>query len=236
MTDVKPPVEPTPPNPPTAPATPKKSNAGKYIAIGCLSIIVLAAVGGYLAYRGVKGVIAKVADQYTSTEPLELPEVSVTDEQASTLLDRVGTFTQELTAEDGTPPTLVLTSQDINTLIERHPDWSEMSDKLRVSIEGNQIHGQTSIPLGAISGMFEGRYLNALAVFRLELTAGRLAVYLDSAEVGGQALPEEVMNALRSKNLAEKMNEDPKAAAILDKLQSVTVQNGTLHIVPKTGP
>jgi len=233
MTDVKPPVEPTPP---TAPTAPKKSNAGKYIAIGCLSIIVLAAVGGYLAYRGIKGVIVRVADQYTSTEPLQLPEVDVTDEQASTLLERVSTFTQELDAGDGTPPALTLTARDINTLIERHPEWSEVSDKLRVSIEGDRIHGQTSIPLGGISSMLEGRYLNALAVFRLELSAGRLAVYLDSAEVGGNVLPEELMGPLRAENLAEKVNQDPDVAAILDKLQSVTIQNGTLSIVPKTGP
>lgn len=84
--------------------------------------------------------------------------------------------------------------------------------------------------------MFEGRYLNALATFRLELAAGRLAIFIDSAEVAGQPLPEEIMSALRAKNLAEKANQDPKAVAILDQLESVAVKDGNLTIVPKMAP
>lgn len=205
---------------------------GKYIAIGCISVLLLAAIGGFSAYLGIKGFISGMTEKYTYTTPLELPSVDVSEDEAEAVLERVATFTKAL-KQDGHPSPLMLTSRDINILIDRHPDWTYMAGKVYVTIEDDRIHGQTSIPLDDFGGMFKGRYLNGSAVFRLDMTAGRLLVFIDSVEIGGKALPEEVMSTLRATNLADDTNMDPDAAAILQKLDSITVRDGSLSIVAK---
>ncbi len=213
--------------------TTKKRPYGKYIAIGCAGVTLLAAIGGFFIYRGMKGFISGMADKYTYTTPLELPSVDVPNEEAEAVLERVAIFTEAL-RQNSQPSALMLTSQDINVLIQRHPDWTHLAGKVYVTIEEDRILGQTSIPLGDFGAMFEGRYLNGSAVFRLDMSAGRLLVFIDSVEVGGETLPEEVMSVLRVKNLAEDVNQDPEAAAIIQKLDSITVRDGSLTIVPKS--
>jgi len=210
----------------------KKRGCGKYIAIGCAGVLLLSIIGAFFAYQGVKGVISGVADQYTDTAPLELPSVEVTEEEAAAVLERVAKFTEAL-QQDKQPSALVLTSQDINVLIQRHPDWTEMADKVYVTLEEDKIQGQVSFPLDDIGSLFKGRYLNGSATFRLSMTAGRLLVFIDSAQVGEESIPEEFMSAIRVKNLAEEANKGPDMKAILQKLDSITVQDGKLSIVPK---
>ena len=210
--------------------TTKKRGYGKYIAIGCASVTLLAAIGGFFAYRGIKGFISGMTEKYTYTTPLELPIVDVSKQEAEAVLERVAAFTETL-EQNSHPSELMLTSRDINVLIQRHPDWKNMAGKVYVTIEEDRIHGQTSIPLGDFGSMFEGRYLNGSAVFRLDMSAGRLLVFIDSVEVGGETLPEEVMSVLRAKNLADDANKDPDTAAILQKLESITVQDGSIVIM-----
>jgi hypothetical protein len=209
----------------------RKGGCGKYIAIGCGSLLLLAVIGGFFIYRGIKGFISDVTAKYTETTPLELPSVDVSDEEAEAVLKGVSTFTEAL-EQQGAPAPLVLTSQDINILIHRHPDWKELAGKVHVTIKEDEIHGQISIPLDNVADMFKGRYLNGSAVFRLGMAAERLLVFMDSTEVGDEPLPEELMKTLREKNLAEDINKKPDTD-ILQRLDSIAVKDGALTIVPK---
>lgn len=220
---------------PQPPPPRQKSNVGKYIAFGCLGVLLLAGIGGYLAYRGIKGFIVEMAEQYASPEPLELPTATLSEEDRTSLFERVNSFGQSLEANEPTPP-LVLTADDLNALIQNHPDWSQLADKVYVSIEDDQIQGQASVPLGEFFEPLEGRYLNAAVGFSVEMSAGQLAVYIDSAQVGGQDLPDAFMEGLRSENLAQEAHNDQDFAAMLEKLDSITVQDGALHITPKNVP
>lgn len=208
-----------------------KRGCGKGIAIGCASILVLAAIGGFFAYRGIKGFIAEMTEKYTYTTPLELPRVDVSEDEAKAVLERLDIFTKALN-QKGQPSALVLTARDINVLIHRHPGWTNMAGKVYVTIEEDRLHGQVSIPLDDVGDMFTGRYLNGSAVFRIDMSAGRLLVFIDSVIVGETAIPEEFMSALRAKNLAEDVNKDPDSTELLQKLDSITVRDGSLSIVP----
>lgn len=215
-------------------STKKKRGCWKIAAVGCICALLAGAVGGYLAYRGIKGVVTGIAEKYTFSAPEELPPLVATDAECAGVLDRVNEFARALGANDASPP-LVLSGRDINILINRHPNWKAMAGKVHVTIDGDQVHGQVSIPLDDLGRMFKGRYLNGTAVFRVGMTAGRLLVFMDSVDVGGKELPEEFLSALRSKNLAEDLNKEPKARALLDKLASITVRDGALILEPKSG-
>jgi len=212
----------------------QKSRSGcwKYGAIGCLVIILLVIIGGFFAFKGIKGLLSEMTEKYTSVESMDLPSVEASAEEVAAILDRVRSFTNALKGDDRPAP-LTLTSRDINILINDHPKWKELSGRAYVTIEGDQVKGEISIPLGEIGEMFEGRFLNGSAFFRVGMESGRLLLFLDSAEVAGEPLPEEIMNVMREQNLAEETNKRPDMVEVLKKLESITVQDGSLIISPK---
>lgn len=210
----------------------KKSGCGKKLAIGCLTVIALAVVGGFLGYRGVKGFIHKLADQYTENAPAQLPTVEVSEQEAAALLERVDAFSKALKA-GGTVSELSLTARDINVLIQKNPGWSSTGGKVYVTIENDRLHGEASIPLDKLGGFLKGRWLNGSGTFRVETAAGRLLVFMDSLSVRGKPVPEQFMAGIRNKNLAEDATKKPESATLLQKLDSITVRDGKLNIKSK---
>ena len=210
----------------------KKSGCGKKIAVGCFTVIFLAVVGGFFAYRGFMKLAIKLTDEYTATAPASLPSVEVSDQEAAEILTRVDAFAQAV-KEGQHGSALTLTSRDINVLILKKPSWSSMAGKVYVTLEGDRIHGDASIPLEKIGGVFKGRWLNGAGTFRVETAAGRLLVFLDALSVRGKPIPESFMAGIRSKNLAEDAAKKPETAALLEKLDSVTVRDGKLSIKSK---
>ena len=205
----------------------------KAFAIGCCVLVVMAAIGGFFVYRGITRFVSSLAEKYTSPTPMKLPSVDVSEAEETAVLQRVGAFTEALKQNHPSPP-LVLTSRDVNVLINRHPDWKVMAGRVYVIIEGDRIKGDIAFPLAGLGDSFKGRYLNGSAVFHVDMAAGRLLLFLDSVELAGKPLPEEFMNAMRAKNLAEDANKRPNVRAVLRKLESITVRDGTLAIVPKS--
>jgi len=205
-----------------------KKRYGKYIAIGCLAIIVILMIGGYLICRVIKGSI----EEYTDTEPRVFLPPTTSEQETRALIDRVDAFKRAVIAGEPAEP-LVLTSDEINLLINYHPDWSMLKGKANVEIEDERVEASISFPLGELLGFAKGRYLNGSAVFSIELRQGRLLVFLDSVELRGEPLPESFMQQLRSKNWAEDAFEDEELASVIEKLKSIKVDNGLLRIVPK---
>ena len=203
---------------------------------GCLSVVVLlllgtilAGVGGYLAYRSYKNFVAA----YTDTKPRELPKIKATPEEQKEVDGRVKSFNEKMEAGEAVEP-LVLTADDINVLIALNP---ELRDRAYVTIDGNKITGEVSVPLDefdmpAWMGL-EGRYLNGKATVNVALVNDQLIVTLDGLEVRGQAVPGEVMAQLRTKNLAEQFNKDPKMTEAMRHYESITVEDGKVIIMPR---
>ena len=209
----------------------KRSGCWKIGGIGCVVVIIIAIIAGYFAFKGIKGLVSELTEKYTAAEPMDLPTVDASAEEVAAILDRVDSFTNALKGDD-VPEPLTLTSRDINVLINNHPEWKEIAGKVYVTIEGDQVKGDISIPLGELGEMFEGRFLNGSSIFSIGMQSGRLLLFLDEAEVGGEKLPDEIMAALKEKNLAEKTNERSDMET-LNKIESITVQDGSLIIVPK---
>jgi hypothetical protein len=218
-------------SPPPAPQ-PKRSSTGKWVGIGCLITIALLVVGGFITYAVVKSVLVGLMDEYTDTQPRNLPQVTMAESQAKAVCARVDTFLAALKADQAVAP-LVLSGDDINALIKYHPAWNKMAGLAYVTIEGSKIKGEVSLQLDAIAKQTKGRYLNGTGVISVQLVDGRMFIFLDSLEVKGKAVPEEFMKSFRSENLAKNANTDEKSAAAIAKFESITVQDGTIRIVPK---
>ena len=140
-------------------------------------------------------------------------------------------FTKALKEGNHTDP-LVLTSDDINILLFQHPDLKFLSEKVYVDIVEDKIEGLVSFPLSEFGGFMKDRYLNGSAVFSFGLIGGRLHVYIDHMDVKSKAIPESIMASLRNKNLLEDVNTNEEFTSAINKLQSITIKDNKIFIVP----
>lgn len=214
------------------PVQKQTSGRKKVVVLICLSVFLFLAIGGFLAYKGVKRLLSGVMEKYTDTVPMALPKVDTTEEEAALVLDRFDSFIDGINKNE-TPPELVMSAREINILLNYHPNWKGLGQNVYVDMENDSVFGQASIPLDGFNPLLRGRFLNGAVSFRVDMVAGRLLLFIDSVAVAGKPLPEEIMGAIRGQNLAEDVNTDPESAAVLQKLTSISVKDGRLIILPK---
>jgi hypothetical protein len=75
--------------------------------------------------------------------------------------------------------------------------------------------------------------VNATGVFDVGLTNKELNVMAESLLVKGKPLPTQFMRQIMGRNLAEKLNQDPKTVMGLSKLKSIEVKDGKLVVTAK---
>ena len=231
--------EPTTPTPPPAqPATQPPAKQRGCFFYGCITLLTLVlvmGVAGFFVARHLLNKFVAFAEQYTETKPMALPKVQMSAADYAELDKRIAAFRDGLNAQKA-GPALVLTGEDINALIANDPNWKELNGKVHVTIEGDRINGQVSIPLREFAGHVPGlsrlksRYLNGSAAWKVALANGRLVVTLQSLEAKGQRPPANVMAQFQGVNLAQNAQNNPKAAALIAKLASIEVRDGTISI------
>jgi hypothetical protein len=214
------------PEPPQAPL-PKQRGCFFYgciiASILAVLFVILMGVIGFFGYR----FLNQMVEQYTSVTPQQLPKVEMPADKLQALKDRVAAFRKAVDAGTPTEP-LVLTSDDLNALIEENADFK---GTVYVKIEGDEINGQISFPLDKMQiGMVKGRYLNGEAKLKASLSNGVLIVILDSIEVNGKRPPDEMMKGIREQNLAKDVYKDPEGAERIRKLESLEVKDGKIII------
>lgn len=203
-------------------STPRPKRRG-CLFYGCLTCIVLALITLLLAFLAVRAVKNKVY-AYTDGQPMQLPKVEMSDAEYQSLSQRVKTFGEAMEQGKGAEP-LILTERDINALLAKAANMQELADKVYVSVNGNQVKGQVSIPLSFLGWLGRGRYLNGEATFNVSLENGVLIVTAQEVKVKGKPLPESFMTQLRRENLAKDAYNDPKNAEAIRKLDSIEVQD-----------
>ncbi len=200
---------------------------------GCIIASVLAVL--MVAFVGVVGVIGyrfarQVIEDYTSTQPRELPKVEISDEARKAVKVRFDEFRAAVRSGTPTEP-LVLSSDDLNALIEQDPD---LKGKIFVKIEDDIVKGQISIPLESIGlPLFKGRYLNGEADIKASLISGVLIVTLDSIEVNGKRPPEQMLQELRRQNLVQDITKDADNAEMIRKLDSIQIKDGKIIVTAR---
>jgi hypothetical protein len=177
--------------------------------------------------------VKKLVNRYTDTQPVELPTVQMPQGEIDKLKRRFEDFQTAVREQQPVQP-LTLSADEINVLIANGRGGQALQDKLFVSLEGDQLKGQVSVPLKEIGlTMFKGRYLNGSATFSLSFHNGVLAVTPRAVLVKGKLLPEVYMQEIRKQNLAASLANEPRATAVLQGLEDIQVKDGKLVVVPK---
>ena len=114
------------------------------VAAGALLLASLLAAGAVTLYA--RSLIISHTD--TAASPMPVAELPGADYEA--LEKRVETFRTSI-RESSEIPELVLSAAEINALLARKSDSTDrVGDMLRITIEGDKIGGQVSLPLDKI--------------------------------------------------------------------------------------
>ena len=191
-----------------------------------LLMAILIGILAFVGYRALSGLV----NEYTATEPEQLPKVEMPAEKRQELKDRVEAFRKAVNEGKATEP-LVLTGDDLNVLID---DNAELKGTIFVKIEGDELKGRVSIPLDKLPlPMFKGRYLNGEASLKASFFDGELIVHMEEIEVKGKKPPEDAMKGFRQQNLAKDLFKDPENAKMLRKLESLEIKDGKIIVKVK---
>ena len=195
---------------------------------GCLTSLVLLVIVCVMAFFAVRFVRNRI-NAYTDAAPMKLPKVEMAQAEFKELQGRVKSFGDALDQGKPTEP-MILTERDLNALLADAPNTKELADKVYVSLTGDQVKGQVSIPLTGLGWLGKGRYLNGDATFNVSLENGVLIVTASEVRVKGQPLPDSIMSRLRQENLAKDVYKDPKNAEAIRKFQSLEVVDGRVIV------
>jgi hypothetical protein len=214
----------------TEPVPPKRRRGCLFFGClggtACLLIILVAFLLGLYQLK-------KMLNFYTDAQPAPLPTVQMPQAEIDQLRQRVETFQDAVRTGRPTEP-LSLSSDEINAYIQTEPSLMKAKGKVYVTIEGNRLKGQVSLPLDDLGlRLFRGRYLNGSGIFAVSLQKGSLVVTPESIVVKGKPLPGVYMDKIRSQNLADSLNNNPRASVALNHLQEIRISDGKLVLVPK---
>jgi hypothetical protein len=143
---------------------PRRQGLGCF-ARGCLILLVFGTVLAIACFAGmywgfqrnsaiVKGIYWLAKTHSIAEAGAPVPEFNASENQIQSVQERWQDFEQKTRA--GQPAEIELSADDINTLIVTNRD---MRGKVFVSIDGSQLHFQTSIPFGELLGL-RGYYFN----------------------------------------------------------------------------
>lgn len=215
-------------------AQPVKRRRGCLFYVLCGGILILAILSGLLLGS------LQVLRIFTEVKPASFPPVKITATEMEQLRQRADIFRDNVRAARPTEP-LSLTANEINALIANYSDLQVLKGRLYVTdLQSNQIKGLVSVPTSQVPvGAFKflkNRYVNGSATLDLSFTNGTLNLNLQKLAVKGKELPEKYMQAIHARNFAQKINNDPRLSAGLNKLQSIEIKDSKLVIVPAPPP
>lgn len=210
-----------------------REESGNCFLYGCVTLVVLAVLGGLISFIVVRNLAGQVREKYTEPTPAVLPTSDLPATEIQALIGRVDDYVKKLRAGDPLG-TLTLTQNEVNALLQNHPDLKEdFGSIVYLTLDDGSATGQMSLPLDWLP-LFGGRYFNGSATFDFEVTRGRAELYLTGATVKGEEVPDQYMIGISTENLAQEWQRDHEdVRTLLDKIESMEIVSGTVVLTPK---
>jgi hypothetical protein len=189
-------------------APPRRKGLGCF-ARGCLILLVFAIVLAIACFAGmywgfqrhsaiVHGIYWLAKTHSLAEAPAPVPEFTASDDQIQAVRERWQDFEQRTRA--GQPAEIELSPDDINSMIAASRD---VRGKIFVSIDGNQLRLQASVPLGEFLGR-RGHYFNGDITVEFKGAESLENPQLNRIAVNGEQVPSDLLNwKYRSRRLHE---------------------------------
>src|SRR4026208_731967 len=193
-------------------APPRRRGLGCF-GRGCLILVVFAIVLGIACFAGMywgmyqpsaifRGLYWLTKAHAIGQTQMPIPGFTASDAQIQSVHERCEDFEQK--ARAGQPAELELTSDDINTLISTNQD---MRGKIFVSIDGDRLRCQASVPLGEIIPR-SGYYFNGDIAVELKSAESPENLPLSRISVNNETVPPDLLSwKYRSKRLRDYLAE-----------------------------
>ena len=189
-------------------APPRRKGLGCF-ARGCLILLVFAIVLAIACFAGVywgfqrhsaivHGIYWLAKTHSLAEAPAPVPDFTASDEQIQAVRERWQDFEQRTRA--GQPAEIELSADDINSMIAAS---REARGKIFVSINGDQLRLQSSVPLGEFFGR-PGYYFNGDITVEFKGAESLENPQLNRIVVNGEQVPSDLLNwKYRSRRLHE---------------------------------
>lgn len=207
--------------------TPEPDRQGR----GC--VLLLSLIFGGIAIFSAVSVISgmryasEYRRKYTSETPVPLPTPEWTAEEADDLRRRIRTFGEAIDSGAETEP-LVLSGRELNILIMTEESAAKLKDRMFVTVRGDRIQAELSIPLPG--RMFRGRYLNGAARIFLRVEEGEFRASLREITVDDRPLPEKYGTVWAENDILSDLNLQPAVREAARAIHSVEVADGFVFI------
>lgn len=192
-------------------------------------ILILVSLVTWSLYRGASQIVA----QYAEDTPAPIPVVERPAPEVDAIKARMEEFSDALAAGKATEP-LTLSSDEINAVIASVPEFKGI---FAVDLAGDKLRGKLSFPIERlgfpIGTLFPGKFINGMATLDARVVDGRPVVTIDAIEARGKPLPDEVLKSIRGQNIFADIENDPKMAASIGRLESIAVKDGKLILTPR---
>lgn len=224
-------------------APPPESDSGKKIAtcfgIGCLTVLVVGVVAVIAVMAWTKKAVGDFADKYTSDDPVKIEMPLLSDQQVADVSTRFDEFKTNIAAGNATVA-LRLSETDINALITKHPDFSAIAGVAVASIENDQLTVDSSFEIdklgipfpGFIADRVSGKYFNGSITVEITTIGGQPAVFIQNIAAGDTPIPQVLIDSLKTENLLQNQNSDPKMQKAMEKIQEIKIENNQIVVTP----
>lgn len=212
---------------------------------GCLGAAAALVLVAVVVLVGSYYFVGKYLDEYTDTKPnqavLYKPQLSV--EEGTQLKSKWETFRTKSSLDLPVEP-LELDSDQLNHLINSDPEFSELKNKVRVTIKNNIVNTDISIPSSMVKEIFpdipnvnliQNRYFNANATVDLRVERNQLAVYLQSIRVKNKPLPDQYLSKLKGVDLLKDARFAGQIKRQFSNLRNLTVKDGKIVMIGRSG-
>lgn len=205
---------------------------GNCFLYGCVTLVVLAILGGLISFLVVRNFAGQVREKYTEPTAAVLPTADLSPDATQALITKVDEYFDKLRADEALG-ILTLTESELNALLQNHPDLKEdFGSIVYLELGDGSATGQMSVPLDWLP-WFGGRFFNGTATFDFEVEGGRAELYITGATVKGEPVPDQYMVGMRTENLATNWQREHRdVQAMLEKIDSVKIVAGTVVITP----
>jgi hypothetical protein len=179
-------------------APPPRRGLGCF-ARGCLILVAFGIVLALACLAGlywgnqrhsaiVQGIYRLAKTHSPADAPAPVPEFAASDEQIQATQERWQDFKQKTRA--GQPAEIELSADDLNALIaaNRDPRW-----KVFVSMEGNQLRLQTSVPIGKFFGR-SGYYFNGDIMIQSRGAESLEQLQFNQTTVNNEPVPKDLLD------------------------------------------
>lgn len=220
--------------PPEPPAEPKRRGCLFYGLVAFTVLLVIVVAGGYLAFQYAMNQLGTALQEYSAEQPLELPPAPLNATAYETLQGKVTAWRDD----PATPRELVLDSDEVNTLIARHPDWAFLRDRVHVTLADRSIVALVSLPLRDFAQHLPGnadvvdRFLNAEVTMAGQLVNEQLQIELQRIVVRERELPPAWMDAMQRNQVVTTFVGGDRAAW-RDRLANARIEGSRLILTRK---